>query len=90
MNLQQVNAKVIEIISDQLGISKEQITDLNKTFVQLGGDRLDSIELLITLEDELEIEIINNELGDNLEYFQITKTISEIQSLIQKKLNITE
>lgn len=49
--------KVIEIISESLGIKKEEITLENKLTEDLGADSLDLVELTLMLEEEFEIEI---------------------------------
>jgi acyl carrier protein len=90
MNLQQVDAKVIEIIADQLGISKEDIAGLNKLFDWYGRYRIDGCKLLTVLKDQFCIDIVITDLYEDVDDFYKTKTVSEIQKLIQKKLNITE
>lgn len=52
-----IQARVYKIVSDQLGIDKEAITN-EKSFVDdLGADSLDSVELVMALEDEFDLEI---------------------------------
>jgi acyl carrier protein len=52
-----IQAKVIRIVSDQLGVSKDAVT-LEKAFVaDLGADSLDTVELIMAIEDELGFEI---------------------------------
>ena len=48
---------VKKIIVDQLGVKEEQVTD-NASFVNdLGADSLDTVELVMALEEEFNIEI---------------------------------
>lgn len=50
--------KVIEIIKDNSGMSKSQVLDLNANFVNdLGCDSLDLVEMTMTIEEEFDIEI---------------------------------
>ncbi len=49
--------KVKEITSEQLGVDEAQIT-LNAKFVDdLGADSLDTVELVMALEEEFDLEI---------------------------------
>ena len=52
-----VEERVIEIISDQLGLEKDEI-QLEASFIDdLGADSLDIVEMIMTIEDEFDIEI---------------------------------
>jgi len=49
--------KIIEIVAEQLNVNEKSIK-LDSTFVDdLGADSLDTVELVMALEEELEIEI---------------------------------
>ncbi len=52
-----VDDKVKAIISEQLGVKKEQVTDDAKFIDDLGADSLDTVELVMALEEEFGIEI---------------------------------
>ena len=52
-----VNDKVKAIISEQLGVKKEQVTNDAKFIDDLGADSLDTVELVMALEEEFGIEI---------------------------------
>ena len=49
--------KIKEIIADKLEINLEQVTEEAKFIDDLGADSLDVVELIMTLEDEFDIEI---------------------------------
>ncbi|AGX86868.1 acyl carrier protein [Candidatus Symbiobacter mobilis] len=52
-----IEARVKKIISEQLGTDESKITN-DKAFVgDLGADSLDTVELVMALEDEFGIEI---------------------------------
>ena len=52
-----VESKVREIIVEQLGVNPEQVTP-EATFVDdLGADSLDTVELVMALEEEFGLEI---------------------------------
>ncbi|RJP18564.1 MAG: acyl carrier protein [Candidatus Abyssobacteria bacterium SURF_5] len=53
--------KIREIISDKLEIGMEQVTDDAKFIDDLGADSLDVVELIMTLEDEFDIEITDEQ-----------------------------
>ncbi len=49
--------KVKGIISDQLGVDKEEVTDGASFTDDLGADSLDIVELVMAFEEEFSIEI---------------------------------
>ena len=54
---QEIEAKVIEIVANQMGAEKAQITR-NTSFVEdLNADSLDTVELVMEFEDEFETSI---------------------------------
>ena len=52
-----VQDRVIEIVSSQLGVSKENITAETSFISDLGADSLDTVELVMELEEEFDITI---------------------------------
>nr|YP_010199014.1 acyl carrier protein [Hydropuntia urvillei]UAD88463.1 acyl carrier protein [Hydropuntia urvillei] len=51
-----INERVKNIIADQLGIDPQKITNKAK-FDELGADSLDTVELVMAIEEEFSIEI---------------------------------
>lgn len=49
--------RVIEIVSEQMGVSKDQITRDTSFINDLNADSLDTVELVMELEEEFEIAI---------------------------------
>ena len=49
--------KIRQIIAEQLGVKKEEVTDNAKFVDDLGADSLDTVELVMALEEEVGIEI---------------------------------
>ena len=49
--------RVRQIIAEQLGVKKEEVTDSAKFVDDLGADSLDTVELVMALEEEFGIEI---------------------------------
>ena len=56
-----VEARVTDIVVEQLGLEREKVTPESKFVEDLGADSLDTVELVMALEEEFEIEIPDNE-----------------------------
>ena len=52
-----VEEKVKEIIVDQLGVDEKQVKSEAAFIDDLGADSLDTVELVMALEEEFDIEI---------------------------------
>ena len=52
-----VGQKVRAIIAEQLGVKPEEVTDSASFVDDLGADSLDTVELVMALEEEFGIEI---------------------------------
>ena len=68
--------KIKQIIADQLGVKKEEVTDNAKFVDDLGADSLDTVELVMALEEDFGIEIPDEDaeklstVGDALRYIE--------------------
>ena len=68
--------KVRQIIADQLGVKKEEVVDSAKFVDDLGADSLDTVELVMALEEEFGVEIPDEDaeklatVGDALKYIE--------------------
>jgi acyl carrier protein len=49
--------KIKEIVADKLSISEDQVTEDASFIDDLGADSLDTVELVMALEDEFELDI---------------------------------
>lgn len=49
--------KVKSIVSKQLGVEEEKVTESSKFVDDLGADSLDAVEMVMALEDEFGVEI---------------------------------
>ena len=56
-----VEEKVKEIIIDQLGVDEKQVNPEASFIDDLGADSLDTVELVMALEEEFETEIPDEE-----------------------------
>lgn len=61
MHVASVEERVIEIVAEQLGVDKEKITRDTHFVNDLGADSLDTVELVMALEEEFECEIPDEE-----------------------------
>jgi acyl carrier protein len=52
-----VEQRVIDIVAEQLGVSKDQISRETSFVNDLGADSLDTVELVMELEEEFDINI---------------------------------
>ena len=61
MERDELLAKIKAIVSDKLSISEDQVTEEASFIDDLGADSLDTVELIMALEDEFEIDIPDEE-----------------------------
>ena len=68
--------RVKEIIVEQLGVSPEQVKPEGRFIDDLGADSLDTVELIMALEEEFNVEIPDEDaekmvtVGDALNYLK--------------------
>lgn len=67
--------KVKEIVAEGLGVSAENLTEA-ATFESLGADSLDLMDMVMSFEDEFEVEIDTDAMGD-------LKTIGDVVAYIE-------
>lgn len=78
-----VDEKVKDIISEQLGVKKEEIKPESSFIDDLGADSLDTVEVVMALEEEFGIEIPDEDAE------KIT-TVGEAVQYIEDKLSKKE
>ena len=61
MEAEEIETKVTEIVSEQMGVDKAQITRETHFINDLNADRLDTVELVMEFEDEFRINIPDEE-----------------------------
>lgn len=57
MERDQLLQKIKEIVADKLSISEDQVTEEASFIDDLGADSLDTVELVMALEDEFDMDI---------------------------------
>ncbi len=71
-----VEAKVKEIIVEQLGVDEEQVAPEASFIDDLGADSLDTVELVMAFEEKFDIEIPDEDaekmrtVGDAINYLK--------------------
>ena len=71
-----VTDRVKAIIAEQLGVKIEEVTDSASFIEDLGADSLDTVELVMALEEEFGIEIPDEDaekmgsVGDAVKYIE--------------------
>ncbi len=75
-----VRERVIDIIVDQLGVDREQVVDDAKFVEDLGADSLDTVELVMALEEEFGAEIPDEEAEKLTTVGEAVKYIENLQN----------
>ena len=77
--MNEIEAKVKEIIVDKLGVSESEVTNEASFTTDLGADSLETVELIMKLEEEFNISIPEEEsskiqtVGDAIKYIEDAK-----------------
>ncbi len=72
--------KVKSLLSSQLGIKEDRIQPNSRILEDLGADSLDLVELLMTLEDEFNVTVSDEEAVK-------LKTVEDIVKIIEANQN---
>lgn len=76
MDAAEIEQKVIEIVSKQLNVAKEKITKQSSFINDLGADSLDTVELVMGIEDSFDLSIPDDAaekiqtVGDAIKYIE--------------------
>ena len=76
---EEIRAKIKSIVTENLGVSDDQVTDDAQFSQDLGADSLDQVELVMSLEEEFGAEI-RDEDADSL------NTVGDAIAYIEKRL----
>ena len=72
--------KIRQIIAEQLGVKAEDVTPQASFIDDLGADSLDTVELVMALEEEFSIEIPDEDA-------EKMRTVSEAIKYIEEKVS---
>ena len=75
-----IEGRIKEIIVEQLGVKPEQITPEAKFIEDLGADSLDTVELVMALEEEFGNEIPDEDAEKLISVGDVIRFIEESQS----------
>ena len=76
LSKEEIETRVVKIVSEQLGVEQDKIKPEAKFMDDLGADSLDTVELVMALEDEFDCEIPDEEaekitsVGEALSYIE--------------------
>ena len=82
MTEQEIEAKVIDIVAEQMGADKAKITRATSFVEDLNADSLDTVELVMEFEDEFETSIPD-------EQAEKIKTVGEAIDFIKQAHDIS-
>lgn len=71
--------KIQAILADQLSIDESEITLESRLDEDLGADSLDSIDLVMSIEDEFELEVPE-------EVIQKIETVADIVNYVEQEI----
>ena len=77
LNERDIDERVKNIIVKQLGVKEEEIKNESKFVEDLGADSLDTVELVMALEEEFDTEIPDEEAEGLLSVGQAVDYISK-------------
>ena len=78
--MDETEQKVIEIVSEQMGVDKSEITRETHFINDLNADSLDTVELVMEFEDEFDLNIPDEDaekiqtVGDAIKYIEAHAT----------------
>jgi len=76
VNYLDIKEKIKSVIADQLEIEIDKLT-METTFEEIDADSLDIVELVMTLEEEFDLEISDEEIENIKSVGDVAKYIEE-------------
>jgi acyl carrier protein len=84
MDIKTVESKVIEIVSEQMGVDKAEISRETSFINDLNADSLDTVELVMEFEDAFDMSIPDEE-AEKIQ--TVGAAIDYIMEVVKKKAN---
>jgi len=72
-----IEERVIDVVCKQLGVSRDKVTPEAHIINDLNADSLDTVELVMSFEDEFDLEIPDEYAGEVETIGQIIEYIKE-------------
>nr|ARO91324.1 acyl carrier protein [Rhodochaete parvula] len=82
MEKHSISDRVKNIVSEQLGVNLDEVTDQASFVDDLGADSLDTVELVMAFEEEFSFEIPDEDA-------EKIKTVAQAMEFIQQKVEAT-
>jgi acyl carrier protein len=82
MEREELLKKIKAIVADKLSISEDQVTEEASFIDDLGADSLDTVELVMALEDEFDLDIPDE---DAEKMTTVGKAIDYVLEFLEKK-----
>jgi len=80
MDINEITTKVTDIIVNKLGVEETQVTSDASFTKDLGADSLDTVEVMLELEKEFNIQIDEADQGK-------VQTVGDVINYLNEKLN---
>ena len=71
--------RIRSIVAEQLGVDLSEVTPEASIFDDLGADSLDVVELVMTLEDEFDIEVPDEDVEG-------MRTIADVERYVEARV----
>ena len=81
--MENIKDVVKAIVAEKLGVELEQVVDSANFQGDLGADSLDIVELVMDFEKKFDIEISDDEAGDNIQ--TVADAIKYIETKVAEK-----
>lgn len=75
-----IEQRIIKIIAEQLGAAECDVKSESRIVNDLGADSLDEVELVMSIEDEFDIEISNSEA-------EAAKTVQDVINYVTTRVS---
>ncbi len=72
-----IETQVVDVIVEQLGVDREKVTPDAKLIDDLGADSLDTVELVMTLEERFSVDVPDEDA-------EKLRTVSEVVAYIKE------
>ena len=84
MNNQEIFERIKQILVEEFEVDAEQITQESNLYSELELDSLDSVDLIVALENEFGFKI---DRAKDEEELRELRTITDVSNFIQSKIN---